>query len=103
MGMEQIVIQKFLRALDETDLRRAEAMDEAIRVCSDGKYTTFQDLIDNYLRDLQNYGGDNRSTYWNIDDFICIHVISQFGISGNYAKHCLVHNMENATCQNRNE
>jgi len=68
MGMEQIVIQKFLRALDETDLRRAEAMDEAIRVCSDGKYTTFQDLIDNYLRDLQNYGGDNRSTYWNIDD-----------------------------------
>ncbi|SEH26841.1 hypothetical protein [Selenomonas sp. KH1T6] len=58
MATQQDVIKAFMRSLDNTTLSGADALDEAIRNSSGGRFSDMQDLIDSFISDVQNYGGN---------------------------------------------
>ncbi len=57
MATQQDVIKAFMRSLDNSTLSGANALDEAIRNCSNGKFSDMQNLIDCFIRDVGKYGG----------------------------------------------
>ncbi|SFH97752.1 flagellin [Selenomonas ruminantium] len=57
MATQQDVIKAFMRSLDDSTLSGADALDEAIRNCSNGKFSDMQNLIDCFIRDVGKYGG----------------------------------------------
>lgn len=61
MSTQQYVIKAFLRSLDNTKLSGAKAVDEAVKYCSGGKYSSMQDLIDRFVADVAKYGNDSYS------------------------------------------
>ena len=50
---QQDVIKKFMASLDKTNLNGTDALNEAIKACSDSKYTTIQAVIDQMISDCQ--------------------------------------------------
>ncbi len=59
MATQQEVIKAFLRSLDNTKLSGAAAVDEAVRNCSGGKFSSMQNVIDSFIRDVNKYGNDS--------------------------------------------
>lgn len=54
------IAKKFMSSLDNTTKTGTAALDEAVKYCSDGKFTTMQGLINSFTNDLATYGA---STY----------------------------------------
>ena len=59
MATQQEVIKAFLRSLDNSTLSGAAAVDEAVRNCSGGKFSSMQNVIDSFVRDAEKYGSDS--------------------------------------------
>ncbi len=57
MATQQEVIKAFMRSLDNSTKSGADALDEAVKSCSGGKFSSMQNLIDCFIRDVGKYGG----------------------------------------------
>ncbi len=58
MATPQEVIKSFMHSLDNTQLKGADAVNEAIKNCSGGRFSDMQQLIDNFISDVSSNGGD---------------------------------------------
>lgn len=50
------VIKKFMQSLDKTDLSGTSAVDAAIKACSNSKFSSAQEIINQMITDCQNAG-----------------------------------------------
>ena len=65
---QQEVIQGFMKSLDaSTRNSGSKALDDAVKICSDGKFSSFDDLKAQFISDLQSNPGTFLSTYCGID------------------------------------
>lgn len=62
---QQEVIKAFMRSLDNSTKSGAAAVDEAVKFCSNGKFTSMQNLINCFIRDLEKYGNTYTNTPHN--------------------------------------
>ncbi|SEH27595.1 calcium-binding protein [Selenomonas sp. KH1T6] len=57
MATHQEVIKSFMQSLDNTTLSGADALDEAVKKSSGGRFSDMQALIDSFINDVRNHGG----------------------------------------------
>ncbi len=57
MATQQDVIKSFMQSLDNTTLSGADALDEAVKKSSGGRFSDMQALIDSFINDVRNHGG----------------------------------------------
>ena len=73
MATQQEVIKKFMQSLDNSKQKDVQrALDEAVKNCSNGKFSSMKALTDSFVRDVSIYGGDDHSRdyYKQVDEFL---------------------------------
>ena len=71
MSAEQQVLQRFMQSLTRTRKTGEYALDEAVDYASNGRYTTWQTLVDSFADDIKEHGGNNY--YYNSSDYYAWH------------------------------
>ena len=67
MGIQQDVIKKFVKALDNSTKTGKSAINEAINYASNGIYATWNDLVTAFVNDIKNYGGSGSTSTTTLD------------------------------------
>ena len=73
MATQQEVIKKFMQSLDNSKQKDVQrALDEAVKNCSNGKFSSMKALTDSFVRDVSRYGGDDHSRDYDkqVDKFL---------------------------------
>ena len=60
MSAQQEVIKRFMKSLDDTNLKGTAALNAAIKVCTSSKYKSIQAVINKMIKDLKKAGSANK-------------------------------------------
>lgn len=61
MGIQQEVIKKFVKSMDNSSTYGTAALDEAVNYASSGIYSNWNDLVTAFVTDVSLHGGDGSS------------------------------------------
>ena len=68
MGIQQDVIKKFVKSLDNSSKYGISALNEAVNYASDGLFTTWSALVTAFVRDVSLYGGSGSTNTTALDE-----------------------------------
>ena len=68
MGIQQNVIKKFVKSLDNSTKYGISALDEAVNYASSGLYSNYDELVSAFVTDVSLYGGSGSSTNTSLDN-----------------------------------